>query len=283
MNFFRKIVYSLLTGLETGCYNEFGLEVSTRMLTVFIKGVMSMSITISGMASSGCSTLLSSLSSSSSSSSSSTSFLSDWYSITNGSYAKLMKAYYSSDASSSSDTTSSLVSSSNNNYVSLNDAKSLNDAIDTLSDDSLYEKVTTKDSDGNTTTDYDWDSLYSAAEDFVDSYNDLVSSGGNSSVSGVLVNVSSMTNYSSASKSVLASVGISINSDNTLSINETKFKTADISDIKSVFNSAGGYASMISSNASMVEYYAQSAISSGSYTSSGSYSSSYSSTYSSYA
>ena len=239
-----------------------------------------MSFAVSGMDSSSISTLFSSLNSSNSSSASvSSSILSDYYSIQNGSYYKLMKQYYandttsSSDASKTSDKTSdkTATSSKTNNYIVKSDASALVDSVKSLSDASLYQGTTTNAADGTKSTTNNTDKLYSLAKDFVDNYNDLVDSGANSDSTGVLTNLASMTNYSKANTALLKNIGISINGDNKLSVDEDTFKKASATDIKSVLSS--GYTSQISANASMVSYYANAAISTSSiYTSSGSYS-----------
>ena len=235
-----------------------------------------MSFAVSGMDSSSISTLFSSLNSSNSSSASvSSSILSDYYSIQNGSYYKLMKQYYANDTTSSSDSSKTsdktTTSSKTNNYIVKSDASALVDSVKSLSVASLYQGTTTTGADGTKSTTNNTDKLYSLAKDFVDNYNDLVDSGANSDSTGVLTNLASMTNYSKANTALLKNIGISINGDNKLSVDEDTFKKASATDIKSVLSS--GYTSQISANASMVSYYANAAISTSSiYTSSGSYS-----------
>lgn len=169
-------------------------------------------------------------SSTSSSSSSSTSFLSDYYAVQNGSYYKLAKNYYSKVAASSSDSA---------------DEKSLElvkagaeDAVNSLSklmDESLFKKVETTDEDGNKTYDYDKEKILDKLKSFVEDYNSLIEDAGemegdNSLKAGVRL-VEQMKVYESA----LSRIGISIESDNTLKIDEDAFKEADMTEAKSLF------------------------------------------------
>ena len=220
------------------------------------------SLTVSSMAVSGngIGTLLGSTSTSGSNSI--YSLLGDYNTIKSGSYGKLMSAYFSkiesSDTKKSSDSTSKKTTDltpENATLTAMNDARSLSDSVD-----------------GNETTSYDTDAIYSAVKDFVNDYNDMVSSGSNSSTSGVKTNTASMTGRTQANKSSLSAIGISVKSDGSLSLDEDAFKKSDMSKVQTLFGKTGGYASMVKVDAQAIDYYAQSAISSGSlYSSSGSY------------
>lgn len=237
------------------------------------------SLTVSSMAVSGngIGTLLGSTSTSGSNSI--YSLLGDYNTIKSGSYGKLMSAYFSkiesSDTKKSSDSTSKKTTDltpENATLTAMNDARSLSDSVDALQKKGLFDKKTTTDADGNETTSYDTDAIYSAVKDFVNDYNDMVSSGSNSSTSGVKTNTASMTGRTQANKSSLSAIGISVKSDGSLSLDEDTFKKSDMSKVQTLFGKTGGYASMVKVDAQAIDYYAQSAISSGSlYSSSGSY------------
>ncbi len=241
-----------------------------------------MSTTISGWNSSSISTLFSSLSKSSKSNStdlsSITSNLSDYNLIRSGSYYKLMKAYYSDE---DSDASSLVKSTTNNLKQTISSAASLNSSLEALESSSLYEGKSVTNEDGSTSTSYDYDSIYSALSDFVDSYNDLIDSSEDSDSSGVLSAVSSMTTYSKVNQKLLASVGISIKSDNTLKLDEDKVKSADISSLKSLFGTKGGYGYQVSAMSSMAKTYASNSLST-TYNSNGSYNYLTNSSYNSY-
>ena len=249
-----------------------------------------MGISINVNAKTDYSYLFQSLSSSSSSSSTTNlNFLSDYAAIKNGSYAKLMKAYYASDSStsSSSKTTNSIstASDSTKTLAKIESAaeglKESADALLTTGSKSVFSKksVTTTDEYGfeNTTKEYDVDKIYSAVSSFVEDYNSLIEEAGESNTQTILNKTLSMVNMTEANEELLSKVGITINSDNTLSIDEKTFKSADMSTVKSLFNGSGSYAYRVSAQASLIDYAAnRESTKSNTYTITGSYSNSYS-------
>ena len=86
-----------------------------------------------------------------------------------------------------------------------------------------------------------------------------------------------MINGTSKYASALSKIGITIDSDNyQLSIDKDKFKSADMNQVKSLFNGSGSFACNVKSQASMIEYRAQSEASkANTYGSGGRYSSAY--------
>lgn len=241
-----------------------------------------MKMTISSYDSSSISTLFSSLNSSRSTSfdsniSSMTGLLSEYNSIKTGSYYKLLKNYYSgersNDTSVSDDKTQNNAEAYKKQLSELKtDATNLYDAANALLDkssDALFRKVEQKDAQGNTSYGYDTDKIYQAVQTFVDGYNQMIKSGGDATVKGVLTSVSSMIQTTAVNESLLKSVGITIGSDNQLSINEDTFKKSDMTVAKSLFQTSGAYGYQIASKASMVRSTVLAEASSGNYTSTG--------------
>lgn len=232
-----------------------------------------------GITSDSASTLFGSLSSSSSSTST-TSLLSDYASIKNGSYAKLLKKYYAtnsadstSSTSTSADTTKKLASIESN----AEDLKEAADALLTKGSNSVFKKVTTTDESGNSTTDYDTDKIYNAVSKFVESYNNMIDSTDDSNTKNIQNNATSMMNATAKNAALLGKIGITIKSDNTLSVDEDTFKAADMTTVQSLFNGAGSYGYNVSAKASMIDYYAATeANKSNTYNQTGSYSNNYS-------
>jgi hypothetical protein len=244
--------------------------------------------------------LFSSLSTSSSSSTSGlSSLLSDYASIKNGSYGKLMKAYYSSNASnevksvaSSSTasktydtTTGSLSKSETKAYTEVQSTSdNLKDSADTLlatGTKSLFNKkdITTKDENGLESTEkgYDKDAIYSAVSSFVKDYNSVVNAADSVDDTSISNRVTNMESTTSSNSKSLEQLGITINKDNTLSIDKDTFMAADMDKAKTLFNGAGSYAYSVSASASMINYNADYALSkSATYTTNGSYSSTFS-------
>jgi hypothetical protein len=275
------------------------MEVPHRQFTCENQRSDSMGISINVGAKQDYSYLFQSLSSSSSSSSSSLgnlNFLSDYASIKNGSYGKLMKAYYGSNSttstsstSSSSSTSTSSISTSTDSAKTLSSveksADALKESADTLlatGSKSVFTKksVTTKDEDGfdKTTKEYDTDAIYKAVSSFASDYNTLVDKAADANSSSILNRTTSLVNLTKTNANLLSTVGITVNSDNTLSVDEETFKQADMGTVKTLFNGTGSYGYNVSAQASLIDYAAnQESSKSNTYTGLGTYSSSYSS------
>lgn len=118
------------------------------------------------------------------------------------------------------------------------DAKSVEKSVAALQetgDKSLFNEVTKTDENGNKTTGYDTDAIYKAVKNFTDSYNSLIDEVGNSNTKSILRAGASMVNVTEANRKSLSDIGISIGADNKLTIDEEKFKKADMSKVKAMF------------------------------------------------
>lgn len=202
------------------------------------------------------------------------SLLSDYSSIKTGSYNKLMKAYYQKnpDAATISGKNTSKVSkgASADTTEQIQKLKSTSSelaksasALYSTSANSLYEK-------GNE------DKLFKAVSSFVEDYNSAVKAAGDSENTKILRNASTMTNAVSVSSKLLGKAGITINSDNTLAIDEKAFKAADTSTVKTLFSGNRSLAYQTGTSASFINMYAgqDAAKSSGIYNGRGMYTSS---------
>lgn len=108
------------------------------------------------------------------------------------------------------------------------------------------------DKDGN----IDYDKAFSAANSFVNSYNELVSAirkSGDQTVSGKHEFIANMTN---AYSNRLANVGINVKSDGTLSIDKNAFNSASADDLNKIFGKSESFASFIGSQAKQLSNYA---------------------------
>ena len=208
--------------------------------------------------SSSISSLFSSLNNSSSNNYMSGINYADYNAIRNGSYRKLVKAYYAKESGTSSSnstsktdsTTDKTTSSQKVNAATVRDsASNLVNDVKELSSDKLWKKTTTTDKDGVTSTDYDKDAIYKAVSSFAKDYNSLVSASGNSSDNSVLRTSSTMVAYTKANKNLLSKVGITVGSDNKLTVDEDKFKSADMTTVKSLFTGSGSFGKMTSTSA----------------------------------
>ncbi|MCR5650931.1 MAG: flagellar filament capping protein FliD [Lachnospiraceae bacterium] len=197
----------------------------------------------------------------------------DYSSIKNGSYGKLLKAYYAKQ-----EKTYKAEEADDNKGVYTrvkSNASALAKDADALTSSSLYAKgsfkVTKK--DGSTEdSDYDMDNIYEKVSSFVKSYNSTVAAGSAIDSGAVSTRTLSLVQLTTKNKNLLGSIGISISSDGSLSIDEDKFKNADINSIKSLFSGTGSYADAVANKANVISSLASNKLSAYSqYDSKGSY------------
>ncbi len=199
------------------------------------------------------------------------SLLSDYKSIKTGSYGKLMKSYYQKNPAATAivgkDNTKVNKGASADTTEQIQKLKSTSSelaksasALYSASANSLYEK-------GNE------DKLFKAVSSFVEDYNSAVKASGDSDNKKILRSASTMTNAVSVSSKLLGKAGITINSDNTLAIDEKAFKAADTSTVKTLFNGNRSLAYQTGTSASFINMYAgqDAAKSSGIYNGRGTY------------
>lgn len=175
------------------------------------------------------------------------SFLSDYASIKNGSYGKLMKAYYGHTGSSATKASAGRTGTSNvldrileekKNPTVSREAQEANSnltsgisnlikSVSTLQDEKTYTTA-----DGGTSA---ADKVVSAVKNYVSMYNDVVSASKDSTLTSKTSHVASMMRGSEANAAKLAEIGITINRDGTLQLNEGKLKGTDISKVQELF------------------------------------------------
>lgn len=190
--------------------------------------------------------------------------LGDYLSIKNGSYKKLLRAYYEKQEAEGNDTSSILGSDTSGilgndtttkaEYVTAKqDADSLMKAANKLlakGNDSLFNKKETTVTDETTleettTLEYDMDSIKGALKNYIKAYNSVLDSASNTDNVNILRKATFMTGATTANSKLLDKIGISVSGDNKLSLDETKFKDADISDIKTLFQGNNSYVSKV--------------------------------------
>lgn len=175
------------------------------------------------------------------------SFLSDYASIKNGSYAKLMKSYYGTQSTSASG--SSKTSGSSNVLDEILEAKknpkvseeaqkansslttglsSLNSSISTLQSEKIYS-----DTENGSSAE---SKVVSAMKDYVSNYNSVVSAAKDSTLTSKTAYVANMMSSTAANADKLAEIGVTINSDGTLELNESKLKAAGVSKVQELFS-----------------------------------------------
>ena len=209
---------------------------------------------------------------SNSSSLGSTNILSDYASIKNGSYGKLLKAYY---AKQDAEKTAGTGDTSQKLTLMKTSADSLKKSADALNASSLWEKKKIKKKDEETgeeteVEDYDWEAITKAVKSFIEDYNDVVKEAGESNTKDVLRNAAWMTGMTDKSSNILAQIGITIGKGNKLELDEDALKKSDISSLQSVFTGYNSYASKISQKATSIGNAANRATAT--YTNNGTYS-----------
>lgn len=178
-------------------------------------------------------------------------FLSDYASIKNGSYGRLMKAYYGSGQNQTSTTASASRKSSTSNVVDkiLEQKKnpkvskeaqeananlttglsSLKSSVSALQNDKTF----TNTENGQSAA----DKVSSALKAYVSDYNNVVSAAKNSTLANKTAYVANMMSSTAANADKLSEIGITVNDNGTLEFNEAKMKTTDISKVQELFSS----------------------------------------------
>lgn len=215
-------------------------------------------------------------------------FLSDYASIKNGSYGKLMKAYYAKDAADKTASTGKDTETKKKSISTAADsAKTLSEiekAADTMKEsaDSLLVKGSKsvfrkKNEKATVSEEYDTDAIYKAVSGFVTDYNDLLSKTSAASSKNLQSKADTLAAVTSANAKLLSRVGITVNSDRSLSLDEEAFKKSDMGTVKNLFGTTGAYGYKVSAQASMIDYTAaKESTRSNTYTANGTYSNVYS-------
>lgn len=208
--------------------------------------------------------------SSSASNAASGNWLADYASIKNGSYGKLMKAYYARDNNDSQTAASKITqktTAAETQKTALAKVETSTDALKESADallatgkkDLFVQKdITTKDENGVETTakGYDTDAVYNAVNSFVKDYNSVMSAVDDVTDSGVNNRTESMGNTTIANSRQLAKIGITLKNDGTLSLDKDTFAKADMAAVKTLFQGNGSYGYRISAQSSMINFAA---------------------------
>lgn len=205
--------------------------------------------------------------------------LGDYSSLRTGTYRKLLRSYYDTKNTSAAPKTSAgtIDSAEKKSLLTAkSSADALAEAANKLKNRALFEKkeITSKDATtGSSTTqkEYDYDAIYKAVKGFVDSYNTVIEDAGEVDTKDVLRNTLFMTKQTAAYKKSLSKVGITIGSDNKLSLDEAAIKKADINELKTLFTGFQSFASKTAQKASAISSASSIASGSRTYTKSGTY------------
>ena len=215
-------------------------------------------------------------------------FLSDYASIKNGSYGKLMKAYYAKDAADKTastgkdtETKKKSISTAADSAKTLSEIEKAADAMKESADSLLVKGSKSvfrkKNEKATVSEEYDTDAIYKAVSGFVTDYNDLLSKTSAASSKNLQSKADTLAAVTSANAKLLSRVGITVNSDSSLSLDEEVFKKSDMGTVKNLFGTTGAYGYKVSAQASMIDYTAaKESTKSNTYTANGTYSNVYS-------
>lgn len=175
--------------------------------------------------------------------------LGDYGLIRSGSYKKLCKSYYEKQASSEDKT------SFKGNKEIANEAGEVKKSVNELAKLDYTKENSAK--------------VVSAVKNFVKSYNSMISSTTDSESASISNTSKYLVSNTKANASLLKQVGITVGSDNKLSVDTKALEDAEMSDLKTLFKGNGSYAGRVSSYATSI-YMAAIASDSSLYSSSGS-------------
>lgn len=210
---------------------------------------------------------------------------SNYASIKNGSYGKMLKSYYSEQkkyAAEIADIKSQLDSEKkkagydkNDGVVDKNlstmkkEADGLKSAAETFAKDDLWKQTNGK---------YDMDKIADAVKSFANEYNDVVSSASKVSSKEVSQSAKYMTDLTNAMSKSLSKVGVTVSATGKMSVNEDTLKNADVKDVKALFSGNSSYGNQMAEKAG--EIARATVMSAGLYSDGGTVSNSFSSMFS---
>lgn len=216
--------------------------------------------------------------------------LSDYASIRNGSYRKLLNVYYNGNdktGPAGTEDTTATSSDSAKKLTSLQEnADGLKETLDELfvtGKKSLFNEKEIKQEDGTKKKGIDVDAIYKKVNEFVEGYNSLIKSSKDVSSDTIAKAVKNLESSVDANARLLSKIGIEQNSDGTLKMNEDTFKSSNIGRVKDVFNGIGSFGYQISTKVSRIDYMAQrEATKANTYNQYGTYSNNYNYSYNDY-
>lgn len=173
----------------------------------------------------------------------------DYAAIKNGSYGKLLKAHYAEQAKAGVDSATTSKVKTDRSKAKVDDtglsalkkeADSLKTSISKIGSDDLW-----KAEDGK----YDSEKIAGAVKDFVKDYNDVLTKASKVNSKAVGRSVDSMESMTDMMSKALSKIGITVETDGKLSVNDEALKNANPGSVKSLFAGVVSYGSQISDRA----------------------------------
>ncbi|MBR5733815.1 MAG: flagellar filament capping protein FliD [Lachnospiraceae bacterium] len=162
--------------------------------------------------------------------------LGDYSMIQNGTYKKLLNAYYNRNSSSTATETDK------KEMINLNtanaDASALNSSINKLM--------------GTAVTEENRDTIKENIKSLVENYNSVIDSASEVDNTSVLRQALWMTQGTSANSSTLTDIGLSVGENNKLTFDEEKFDKADLAVMKSLFTGTSSFMGRLANRSSQI-------------------------------
>lgn len=188
---------------------------------------------------------------------------SDYATIRSGSYFRLMKAYYSTGSSEMEQAISS-TSTSKDDAKTLarieSDAEDMKKAADALLEKgskSLFKTKEVTDESGKVSKQYNTDEILKAVKKFADEYNSMLDEASESETANISAAADRLVQITKTNEKLLGKIGITVDENDHLKIDEEAFKKADMTVVKGLFNETGSYGYQVSARANMIHYYAE--------------------------
>lgn len=177
--------------------------------------------------------------------------LSDYASIKNGSYGKLLKSYYSeskkpaASEADKADKPKKKVQTEDKTGLSQikKEADGLKTAAEALGKDELWK---------NKAGEADMGKITSAIKSFANEYNDVIAQSSKVTSKDVSQSVYYMTSMTGTMSKALSKIGVNVDAGGKLSVDEDVLKKANVSSVKALFGGSGSYGAQIADKASDV-------------------------------
>lgn len=132
--------------------------------------------------------------------------------------------------------------------------KTVTDSATASAANSLYKSI--ENLGATNITNSNKENVYKAFSAFVKDYNELIKNTDKSANSNVVNQASYLKSLISSNKSAFSKMGVTVNSDKTLSVDEEKFKDADMSGVKNLFNGTNSLAEKMTDRVNNIYRYA---------------------------
>lgn len=173
--------------------------------------------------------------------------LSDYASLKNGSYKKLVKSYYA-EQKKTADTDKPVENKKNKvqsaDKTGLSQMKVQSDSLKAATQ-ALGKEDLWKQTDGK----YNTEKITDAVKSFVKGYNATITQAGKVNSKEIAQDVNFMNGMTSTMSKALSKIGVTVGLDGKMTLNEDSLKKANVSDIKSLFTGTVSYGSQIEGKA----------------------------------